>query len=203
MNYKSIIKKQSFIITASVIVMAIILLGTSYALFTNTDNSSEQVVNSGTLQINYTGSVITTVGGTNGNELVEIEPLSESAVTGESPYKIVVNNTGTLAMKYNIVIYTDGNNTLPHSYLSLKVKENGTFGETKALTSLSKVDDTKTNLNEIKYKLSTTPFTVEPNSSATHELYLWVDESKADDDISNKVVNVKIEVEGDAATPAG
>ena len=197
MNYKEIIKKQSFIITASVIVMAIILLGTSYALFANVDKSNQQVVSSGTLQISYDGSAITTVGG---NDNTEIEPLSESAVTSENPYKIVVANTGTLAMSYNIIIYTTGSNTLPHSYLSLKVKENDSFGETKALTSLPKVDDSKTALNEIKYKLTNEPFVVQPNESNTHELYLWIDEAKSDEDVSNKIANVKIVVEGEATS---
>ena len=203
MNYKNIIKKQSFIITASIIVMALILLGSSYALFTNVNNSSQQVVSSGTLQISYEGSAITTVGGTDGSgNLVEIEPLAESDVTAQDPYKIVVSNTGTLAMSYNIIIYTDTTNTLPHSYLSLKIKENGSYGETISLTSLPKVDDTKTALNEIKYKLTSTPFTIEPNASATHELYLWLDEAKSDEDISDKIANVKIVVEGEAATPS-
>ena len=205
MNYKSIIKKQSFIITASVIVMAIILLGTSYALFTNRDNSDTQVVSSGTLTVSYSGSTITTVGGVDGSgNLLEIEPLDEATVDAQNPYVIKVNNTGSLALRYNIVIYTDTTNTLPHSYYSLKYKDNGSYTNKVALTSLTKADPTKTNMNEIKYVLTSQPFVLEPGREATHEIHLWIDEDTADTSISNKVANIKIAVDGEAtnSTPA-
>jgi len=200
MDYKSIIKKQTFIITASIIVMAIILVGTSYALFTNKDNSNTQVVSSGTLVINYEGTLVTTVGG---SDSTEIEPIDEATVDTQNPFKIQVNNTGTLAMRYNVVLYTDTTNTLPHSYYAFKYKENGSYTQKAALTTLTKVDPSKTNMNEIKYKLTSQPFVVEPNSSNTHELYVWIDEATADENISNKIANLKIAVEGEAtdATP--
>ena len=200
MNYKEIIKKQSFIITISIVVMGIILIGTSYALFSNSGNSETQVVSSGTLSINYTGSTITTVGGSTSTE---IEPIDESTVDGQSPYTIKVNNTGSLAMRYNIVIYTDEDNTLPHSYYAIKYKENGSYTTKAALTTLPKVDNSVTQLNSIKYKLKSEPFTVEPNQTNTHEIYVWIDEATADDSVANKVAKLKIKVEGEAtdATP--
>ena len=199
MNYLSIIKKQSFIITVSIIVMAIILIGTSYALFANQNNSNTQVVSSGTLIVNYEGTAITTTGGIdNGGNLLEIEPMDEETVNSLTPFKIVVNNTGTLAMKYNIVLYTDTTNTLPHSYYAFKYKNNGTYTTKAALTTLSKVDPTQTNMNEIVYKLTSEPFVIEPNTSATHELYVWIDEDYADENISDKVAYLKIAVQGEA-----
>ena len=173
MNYKEIIKKQSFIITASIIVMAIILLGTSYALFANRDNSDTQVVSSGTLIVSYSGTTITTVGG---SDSTEIEPIAESTVDSQDPYIIKVKNNGTLAMKYNIVIYTTSSNTLPHSYYAIKYKDNGVYTSKQSLTALTKVDNTITNMNEIKYKLNTEPLIINPGVERTHEIKLWVDE---------------------------
>ena len=199
MNYKNIIKKQSFIITASIVVMAIILIGTSYAIFNNTDNSDVQVLSSGTLQISYSGSTITTLGGTNGSgELVESEPIDEDVVDTQQPYKIEVSNNGTLALRYNIFIYTDASNTLPHKYFSIKYKENGSYTSKVALTTLTKENPSITEMNSIRYKLSSTPFVVAPGEVKTHELYLWIDEDSSDEGLSNTVANVKIKVEGEA-----
>ena len=198
MNYKEIIKKQSFIITASVIVMAIILLGTSYALFANRENSDTQVVSSGTLIVSYSGTTITTVGG---SDSTEIEPLAESTVDSQDPYIIKVKNNGTLAMKYNIVIYTESSNTLPHSYYAIKYKDNGEYTSKQSLTSLSKVDNTITNMNEIKYKLNAEPLIINPGVERTHEIKLWIDEDSADDAMDDKVANIKIMVEGEATDP--
>ena len=198
MNYKEIIKKQSFIITASVIVMAIILLGTSYALFANRDNSDTQVVSSGTLIVSYSGTTITTVGG---SDSTEIEPIAESTVDTQDPYIIKVKNNGTLAMKYNIVIYTTSSNTLPHSYYAIKYKDNGEYTSKQSLTALPKVDNTITNMNEIKYKLNTEPLIINPGVERTHEIKLWVDEDTADDTMDDKVANIKIMVEGEATDP--
>ena len=199
MNYKGIIKKQSFIITASIIVMAIILLGTSYALFTNTNNSDTQVVSSGTLTVSYSGTTITTVGGTDGSgNLLEIEPIDEATVDTQNPYIIKVKNTGTLALKYNVIIYTGETNTLEHSYYSFKYKENGTYTTKAVLTTLPKVDPSKTNMNEIKYKLKSEPYILNPGAEATHEIKLWIDEDSADENVTNKIANVKIAVEGEA-----
>ena len=199
MNYKNIIKKQSFIITVSIVVMGIILIGTSYALFTKQNNSNTQVVASGTLSINYSGTTITTTGGTDGGgNLLEIEPLDEATVDSQSPYTIVVNNTGTLAMRYNVVLYTDETNTLPHNYYAFKYKDNGSYTTKAVLTSLPKVDNTVTQMNSIKYNLTSTPFVIEPGATNTHEIHVWIDEDYADENISNKIANLKIAVEGEA-----
>ena len=193
MDYKGIIKKQSFIIAASVFVMALVLVGTSFALFTKNDESESQVVSSGTLQISYEGSSVVTTGG---SDSTEIEPMTESDAEAQNPYKIVVTNNGTLAMSYNIMIYTATGNTLPHSYLSVKEKN----GTASALTALTKAN-TETELNKIKYKLSPVGYTIEPGETKTHEVYVWVDDARSDDDIEDKIANVKIALEGDAASP--
>ena len=199
MNYKGIIKKQTFIMSVSIIVMALILIGTSYALFSNSNNSNPQSVTSGTLIVSYNGTTITTVGGTDGGgNLLEIQPIDETTVNGQTPYTIKVNNTGTLALKYNIILYTDTTNTLPHSYYAFKYKVNGSYTTKAAITTLPKVDPTVTNMNEIRYKLTSQPFVLNAGAEATHELYVWIDEATADDSVSDKIANIKIVVEGEA-----
>ena len=62
MNYKSILKKQSFIIGISIFAMLTLLIGTSYAIFSQIKSSTNtQVLSAGTLNITYTGG--TTISG--------------------------------------------------------------------------------------------------------------------------------------------
>ena len=44
-------------------------------------------------------------------------------------------------------------------------------------------------------------FELEPGETKTHEVYVWVDDARSDDDIEDKIANVKIALEGDAASP--
>ena len=54
MNYKKTIKRQTVIIALSVIVMSVVLISSSLALFNNQAKSTNaQVVTSGTLVIDY------------------------------------------------------------------------------------------------------------------------------------------------------
>ena len=76
--------------------MAVILLGSSYALFNGKSQSTNnQVITAGTLVVDYSSSNVTTTTG-------ELTPQSESEA---NTYTISVNNTGTLPVAYNILIY--------------------------------------------------------------------------------------------------
>ena len=103
MNYKSIIKKQSFVIVICVICLALLLTGTSYALFfqvnTNTEN---QVVETGTLSVTY-GSQSQMITETNLVPMTDTEALSSSTVSST----IFIENNGTLPATYVLKIGED------------------------------------------------------------------------------------------------
>lgn len=103
MDYKSIIKKQSFVIGICVICLAIIITGTSYALFfqvnTNTEN---QVIETGTLSVTY-GSQSQMITQTELRPMTDTEALESSTVSST----IFIENTGTLPATYVLKIGED------------------------------------------------------------------------------------------------
>ncbi len=181
MNYKETIKKQSFIITVSVIVMAVILIGTSFALFNDSGKSTTtQVLSGGTFNLDSSASVITTQTG-------EITPESESEAQA---YTLSVHNTGTLDPDYNILIYTADNNTLDHSNIKVKIDSDAAV----SLNTLTKTKATQseTSMNNIRYILKKP--TVNASATNTHTIKVWIDEN-ADDSIIGQTINVKLGVE--------
>ena len=195
MNYESIIKRQSFIITVSIIVMAIILIGSSYALFNNTSTSAQnQVVESGTLIIDYSASTGVTNTGDENNEIV---PESDSAMASASGYNINITNTGTLPMSYDLIIYTGNTNGVMHSAIKVQLDS----GEVKTLSSLPKTSatSTETNMNNIRYVLgSSTVGAANPNNNSdvkNHTIKVWLDED-ADESIIGENIQVLVSVEG-------
>ena len=195
MNYKSIIKRQSFIITISIIVMAIILIGASYALFNNTNASTQnQVVESGTLIIDYSASTGVTNTGDANNEII---PESDADMESASGYNINITNTGTLPMSYDLIIYTGNTNGVMHSAIKVQLDS----GEVKTLSSLPKTGATatETNMNNIRYVLgSSTVGASNPNDDSdvkNHSVKVWIDEN-ADESIIGENIQVLVSVEG-------
>jgi predicted ribosomally synthesized peptide with SipW-like signal peptide len=166
MNYKDIIKKQSLLIVISIVVMSVILLGTSYALFNQTDSSTNnQVVTSGTLVVDYSAS--------------DSEALASDSIMPEEidkGFKIRINNTGTLPMEYNILLYTTLDNQVPHSNIKVQLDD----GEAKFLNTFTKTPETqnKTNINEIVYIIGTSSVDAQNQTDSdqkTHDIKVWLD----------------------------
>lgn len=103
MNYKSIIKKQSFVIAVCVICLGIVLTGTSYALFfqvnTNTEN---QVVETGTLSVVY-GKQSQMITETDLMPMTDEDALQSSTISST----IFIENDGTLPATYVLKIGED------------------------------------------------------------------------------------------------
>lgn len=182
MNYKDIIKKQSFIITISVIVMGVILIGTSFALFNSSSKSTTtQVITGGTFNLDYSSSVIETQTG-------DIIPLSES----DAPiYQLKVKNNGNLDSDYNIIIYTTATNEVDHSNIMVKIGSE----TAKTLSSLTKTKATaaETDKNKIRYILSKQ--TVNASQTNTSDIKVWIKED-ADESIIGQAIGVDMSVEG-------
>ena len=188
MNYKDTIKRQSVIIAASIAVMALILIGSSYALFSNKASSTNaQVVTSGTLVVDYTGSAgVTNTGDSSGNVL----PTTQGET---SAYDIKVKNTGNLGMDYKLLIYTGTTNTVSADAIKVQVDSE----EAVTLSSLTKVDATQTG-NDARYILTTSSIAgaqnnVEPVN--THNVKVWIDE-EASESIIGETILVKVSVDG-------
>ena len=186
MNYKGVIKRQSFIITVSIISMALVLIGSSFALFRDTQKStSDQVVQSGTLQISYLGSSNAPINNTT------IVPSDDS-----SAYTIKIENTGSLAMDYDLVIYTGSDNQIDHSLIMVKLDDNVAIPLSSiSLRTPATQDVTTPNLIRYIITSGTLSESTGNNTNKTHTLKVWIDE-EADESIQNSKIQVLAEVQG-------
>ena len=180
---KEFVRKQSGMIALTVIVLLLAAVGITYAIWTQTNKSETQVVQTGTLDVKYNEG--TTIGG-------EMEPKSDADGLLIDPFTITVNNTSsTLPADYVIRVKNnpegETSNYLSHEYL--KISLDGSSGVT--LSTLYK-DTTGSNENETVYVLHND--VIGAGTSKTHNIRVWLDESTPSSE-SGKKVNLLIEVE--------
>ena len=104
MNYQNILKRQTSIILISVIFMVLIIIGVSYSLFMQVDESKDiQVLESGTLVLSSTkGTTITS----------STVPQSDYDGMNTEGYTFSIKNTGTLDCYYTLYISNVASNPL-------------------------------------------------------------------------------------------
>ena len=183
-----------------VAILLVIVLGISYALFMQvTDNTNNQVVTTGTLQVEYSSNN----GYISGETYDQLLPMSNDAGLTQSGYEFSVKNTGSLPVTYNVYIYInyDGYNADKTSGsidgeifedLSL-VKYNLQVNDDNS-NSIYKISDkvSKEENGIKKYNIYTG--SVDANNTInSHKLRIWLDE---DIDTSNigKYIYLKLEV---------
>ena len=195
MNYKKVFKRETKVIVYVVIALALVVIGTSYALFLQVDNNSNnQIVKAGNLTITYSQGNVINAGSSKGNCLT---PQSDSAATsGACKYTLSIANTGSLPMQYNLLIYDDtsvsplvGHNYIKHTLTKQISKTDSTTNQTistnKFLSSLS--------TSNSKRILETN--TINAGETITFSLNIWISDT-ATVDIINKYVSLKLDVVG-------
>lgn len=199
MNYKRNIKKQSYIIAISAILLAIVISGTSYALFFQVDtNSSNQVIETGSLSVTY---------GANSQAITDTElmPMTDTDALESSTLvsTIYVENKGTLPANYSITIgndvdsfqaregYSATDELLNHDYIRVAVYKNGEMIiEPKTLSdfTLSTDDNTMYNVFSGSLNVSGTG-----SSTETFAIKVWI-ASDAPEEIIGDFVYLKVNV---------
>jgi len=174
MKVKDIIKKQTTIIAIAVVLVAITVIGVSYAIFFDVKkNTTNQVITAGTLQLTIADI----------KALQVSEPVEQAVGLASTPVSYTVKNTGNLPASYHIYIYADNTNTMELSKIKIS-----TDGKTaKALTSI-----TPTTID------SKTCYSIDSGSIAanttgtTKKIRVWVDEDSLTDEITGKVVSLNM-----------
>ena len=201
MNYKKIFKRETKVIAYVVICLTLAVLGSSYALFLQVNNNSNnQVVEAGSLVITYG----------NGSTVSDFDEEPKNCLTpkddGEGKTKgclftLSVTNEGTLPMEYNLLIYntTDAKRATEKEKESTKDMTLVDFKYinyhlekeiTKEKSSPTVVADVKKLSDAEKYtgiapngvtgdvkKLETS--TIDAGQSITFNLRIWIDEETA------------------------
>lgn len=199
MNYKHNIKKQSYIIAISAILLALVITGTSYALFFQVDsNSKNQIVETGSLSVTY-GANSTAITATELVPMTDTEALESSTLVST----IYVENKGTLPAEYVIKIgndvdsfqkrdgYSAEDKLLSHDYIKVAVYQNGEMIINPTTLSTLKVaadDNTMYELFSGKLNVLTTG-----ESTETFAIKVWVS-NEAPEDIIGDFVYLKVDV---------
>ena len=193
MDFIKMFKRQTLIITISIIGLSVILLGTSYALFFRTNQSTEnQVLSTGTLNVEFQNP--------SASITADLYPKFASEVGNADTYNFTVRNTGTLPMIYELTISNDAessnSNALNHDYLMISFDG----GAPTILSSLPRTADTasETNQNNIKYVLladDTLAATGNANSSKQHNVKIWMIPDTPVE-YSGKTVNLEVSANG-------
>lgn len=181
MTYDNIVKRQATIILVSVIVMVVIILGTSYALFMKVDESTNtQVVESGSLSIQFLSKsqTITT----------QSTPLEDDEGLNTEGYSFSVTNNGTLDYKYNIYVTNVADTPVSYGYLMYSID-----GSTPALLSTltSQTDGLLMKENGFVAAKGKT------GDVTTHNIKIWI-ASSAPTSIVGQKISLKVIVSGEA-----
>lgn len=206
MNYKKVFKRETKVIALVVVCMAIVLIGGSYALFFKVNhNSNNQIVEAGSLIIQYgNGNVITVNEEDESNCLLPVKDDKGASDAG-CKFTLSVHNTGTLPMNYQLLIYNDQDSIptdgifVDHNYikhtLSKKVSNQNTSDESNIIindkkaigTIAEQTQDNKTILETSR---------IQPNETIEFTLKIWIDEN-APVDIIGQYVYLKLDVSGE------
>lgn len=199
MNYKHTIKKQSYVIAISAILLAIAVAGTSYALFFQVDsNSNNQVVETGSLAVTYADNS-SAISATELLPMADTEALNSETLVST----IYVENKGSLPANYvltignDISLFEEEFNYLPtdeflnHDYIRIAVYQNGEMiiGP-KTLSSFEAAEG-----NNEMYKLTSGKLDVSStgNTTVTYAIKVWVSHD-APIDIIGKLIYLKVDV---------
>ena len=181
MKVKDIIKKQTTVIAIAVALVAITVIGVSYAIFfdvkKNTDN---QVITAGTLKLTVTGVRALNVS----------EPLDGTAGLASSPVSYTVKNTDSnLPATYKIYIYANSANTMDISKIKISTDGNATKGSTAKV--LSSITPTFTEGGKTYFQIDTGTLAAGANGT-TKYVRVWVDEDSITGEITNKKVDLNM-----------
>lgn len=154
------------------LILLVIVIGTSYALFSTVRTSKETVeVEAGTFKISFLDS--------NYINLENTYPMTDEEGLNTPGYKFTITNEGTLNGKYNISLEESEENTLDKSYVKYSVKEGDGTWSTPALLSNGIILTDNKQLNSTDH--------------IDYELKLWLDEN-APNEVQGKKYQAKIVV---------
>ena len=181
MNYQNILKRQTSIILISVIFMVLIIIGVSYSLFMQVDESKDiQVLESGTLVLSSTkGTTITT----------STVPQSDYDGMNIEGYTFSIKNTGTLDCYYTLYISNVASNPLDYQYLRISIDGNDPI----LLTDFDvDPEDSSRFIFETGYLSPANQY----NDVITHNIKVWIDEL-APASIIGKKIQLQVDLYGE------
>ena len=196
MFMQKFIKKQVILIIITFVLLAIVVLGSSFALFQKTIvDTKTQSINLGDLNIAFSSTVDnTTVDMTtetpNAINMTNVMPKTdeEAAADNTNIYTFAIYNSGNIAYNYKIKLEDNANatNTLDHQYIRYKIN------------------------NEVPWLLSNTingeiySYIVNPGETHTFTLKIWLAEPEkynVPNEALDSEIHLNINITGEASNP--
>ena len=183
MKVKDIIKKQTTVVALAVVLVAISVIGVSYAIFFDVKtNSNNQVITAGTLKLTVSDIDALTLN----------EPINTTNGLSSSPVSYTVKNTDSnLPASYSLYVYADSDNTMDISKIKLSTDGNAEAGSTAV--ALSSITDTFTEDGITYFKIDSGSLDAGA-SGTTKYLRIWVDEDTITDEIDSVAVSLSMYV---------
>lgn len=201
MNYKNIFKRETKVIVYVVICLTLVVIGTSYALFLQVNNNTNnQVVKAGSLTITYSGGNTVTVDENENSNCLLPQSDSDGAGSNGCKFNLSITNTGTLPMEYNLLIYDNVDDVpaaatfVDYSLVRHSLKKQYTVAnKNETVTSAKALGDLSTYSSTTKKVLEKS--VIEAGETITFALNIWIDDN-ASTDIIGQYVYLKLDVIG-------
>ena len=169
--------KKRLIVTSviSIILVSILMIGSTYSLFNSTDVDQET-------NVYQLGKLEVTVEGTGNVTLDVSKPISNQRIPTITPYRITVKNSGTVAYKFNVILEpTTATDEINHQFIMTKVGQL----DPKQLSDCNK--------NIIKSDII-----LLPKTSVDIDVRVWISEAVQNTEM-NKSFSARLKIDGIAA----
>lgn len=169
-------KKYIVLVIVTIVISVIALIGASYALLTMTLEGDKKVsLTAGILKVDFAEG--------NNINLDNVAPMTDAQGQKTTPYTFTITNTGNINAYYHVSLEEDVNNTLPNSYLKMRLT-----GDNGYDSGVVKVSGYGTGSFDI-----TSEATLKPSDKVTYQLWMWLDYN-ADNSAQGKEYKSKIVV---------
>ena len=166
--------KKRLIVTSaiSIILVSILMIGSTYSIFNSTDVDQEA-------NVYQTGSLEVTLEDSNDITLDVATPLSVDAAKSLTPHRIKVTNKGTVAYQFNVILSpTTATSEIDHQYIMAKV---GKLKENK--------------LSECSNNIIASNIILPAGKSVDIDVRVWISEEVQNTEM-NKSFNARLKIDG-------
>lgn len=190
---KKLVRSEAFVSVIIVFVLAIGIIGTSYALYMDVDTDTNyQLVEVGDLSIGFNN-------GDNTIKLTNMTPTDDDIAVSQSDnlFSFYIYNTGTYTTNYDIKLVTENGNTIGSEYINYQIcKDNS--NNCKDIKTLGDITDSIIYTDELSPKRTSDS----TNPSSYYFLRIWIN-NKYNIDSSvkeNETVVLKVLIEAKNAS---
>ena len=190
---KKIIKSEAFVSVMIVFVLALGIIGTSYAIYMDVDTDTNyQLVEVGDLSIGFNN-------GSNIIELTNMTPTSdEIAITqSDNLTSFYIYNTGTYTANYKIKLVSADGNQVETKYINYQICRDNSEN-CKSINTLNETGETMIYTDELTPN-STALDTNNTSPSAYYFVRIWINDQYTDIEEA-KTIKLKINVEATNAS---